>query len=138
MVKEVTSLSNMLVCTDGSDHAVKALRYAINLAQKMGGNITLLNVQDHRIRKVSPKTAEDLGNRIISKSLEAIKEEKPEIDRKIEFGVPSNVIVEVAEKGKHDLIVLGSKGLGIIPRFLLGSVSDDVAHKAKCSVLIVR
>jgi len=138
IVKEVTFLSNLLVCVDGSDHAVNALNYATNLAQKMGGKITLLNVQDHRIRKVSPKTAEELGNRIISKSLETIKKEKLQVNEKVEFGVPSNVIVEVAEKEKYDLIVLGNRGLGTVTRFLLGSVSDDVAHKAKCSVLIAR
>ena len=138
MVKRVTYLSNILVCVDGSNHAVKALKYAINLTQKIGGKITLLNVQDHRIRKVSPETAEELGKRIITKSLQAIGKNKPEVDEKIEFGVPSNTIVEVAEKGKHDLIILGKRGLGSISRFLLGSVSDDVAHKAKCSVLIVR
>jgi len=44
---------------------------------------------------------------------------------------------EIAEKGNHDLIVLGSRGLGAVKRFLLGSVSDDVNLKAKCSVLLV-
>uniref|UniRef100_A0A7C2P719 Universal stress protein n=1 Tax=candidate division WOR-3 bacterium TaxID=2052148 RepID=A0A7C2P719_UNCW3 len=56
---------------------------------------------------------------------------------KLEIGTPADVIVEVAEKGNHDLIVMGRRGLGIAKRFLLGSVSDDVIHKAKCSVLIV-
>ena len=39
---------------------------------------------------------------------------------------------------KADLIVLGSRGLSGIKAFLLGSVSDRVAHHAPCSVLIVR
>jgi nucleotide-binding universal stress UspA family protein len=59
------------------------------------------------------------------------------INKKLEFGVPSDVIVEIAEKGNYDLIIVGSRGLGKVKRFLLGSVSDDVSHKAKCSVLIV-
>ncbi|MCP8304623.1 MAG: universal stress protein [archaeon] len=63
-------------------------------------------------------------------------EEGSEFDKRVEFGVTSDIIIEVAEKGNHDLIVLGSRGLGTAKRFLLGSVSDDVSHKAKCSVLI--
>jgi nucleotide-binding universal stress UspA family protein len=59
------------------------------------------------------------------------------VGKKLEFGVPSDVIVEVAERGNYDLILLGSRGLGTVKRFLLGSVSDDVCDKAKCSVLII-
>jgi len=137
IVKKVSSLSNLLVCVDGSDHSIKALNYAVELAQKMGSQITLLNVQERRLHDVSPKAAEELSNRIISRTLGVLGKKKLKVDKKSEFGVPSNAIVEVAEKGNHDLIVLGSRGLGTIDRFLLGSVSDDVSHKTKCSVLIV-
>ena len=137
IVKKVTSLSNLLVCVDGSDHSIKALNYAVEIAQKMGSKMTLLNVQERRLHDVSPKAAEELSNRIISKSLDALGKRKLKVDKKSEFGVPSNTIVEVAEKGNHDLIVLGNRGLGTIDRFLLGSVSDDVSHKTKRSVLIV-
>jgi len=137
IVKRVTSLTNLLVCVDGSDHSVKALNYAGELAQKMNSKITLLNVQERRLHDVSPTAAEELSNRIISKSLDALGKKKLKVDKKSQFGVPSNAIVEVAEKGNYDLIVLGSRGLGTIDRFLLGSVSDDVSHKTKRSDLII-
>jgi nucleotide-binding universal stress UspA family protein len=78
-----------------------------------------------------------LSERIFSKALDAVGKGKRKIEKKLEIGVPSDKIVETAEKGKHDLIVLGSRGLNPVKRFLLGSVSDDVSQKAKCSVLIV-
>lgn len=137
LVKKVSSLSNLLVCVDSSNHSIKALKYAVELAQKTGAKITLINVQERRLHDASPKVAEELANRIISKSLNAIQKRKLKVDKKIEFGVPSNAIVEAAERGSHDVIVLGSRGLGIIERFLLGSVSDGVSQKAKSSVLIV-
>ena len=137
VAKQVSSLSNMLVCTDGSEHALKALDFAAKLAEKMDSKIVLLHVQEEKLHKVSPKTAEDLGQKILAKTVRILGKRKAKIDRRLEFGVPANVIVDVAEKGNHDLIVLGRRGLGTIDRFLLGSVSDDVSHKAKCSVLIV-
>lgn len=137
IVKKVSTISSLLVCVDGSENSVKALDYALELAEKMGSKITLLNVQERRLYESSPKTAEELGDKILSKALDAIGQKKIKVDKKLEFGVTSDSIVEVAEKGNYDLIVLGSRGLGTVKRFLLGSISDDVSHKAKCSVLIV-
>jgi len=135
IVKKITPLSDLLVCIDGSEHSIKAFKYAAEIAEKMVSKITLLNVQEPRIYDYAPQTAKDLGERILSDALKAV--EKVKVDKKVEFGVPSDKIVRVAEKGNHDLIILGSRGLGTVKRFLLGSVSDDVAHKAKCSVLII-
>jgi len=137
IVKRASALSNLLVCIDGSEHSIKAFKYAIELAEKMNSKATLLNVQERRIYDFSPKEAEELGGQILSKALNAVGKTKLKTDKKLEFGVPSDKIVEVAEKGEHDLIVLGSRGLGTVTKFLLGGVSDDVSHKAKCSVLMV-
>jgi nucleotide-binding universal stress UspA family protein len=78
-----------------------------------------------------------VGHQTLAKALNSVKKGELEVEKKLEFGVPSDVIVELAETGKHDLIVLGSRGFGAVRRFLLGSVSDDVCMKARCSVLIV-
>jgi nucleotide-binding universal stress UspA family protein len=137
IVKKVSTLSNMLICVDGSAHAIKALNYALSLAEKLDSRMTLLNVQELRLHKASPDVAMELGGRVLIDSLRAVEKRKLTAEKRLEFGVPSDVIVDVAEKGNHDVIVLGSRGLGAVKRFLLGSVSDDVSYKAKCSVLIV-
>jgi nucleotide-binding universal stress UspA family protein len=137
IVKKLGSLTNLLVCVDGSENAIKALNYGAELAGKMNSSIILLNVQERRLYESSRKTAEELGEKILSKAVDAVGKRGLKVGKKEEFGVPSDVIVEVAERGNHDLIVLGSRGLGTVKRFLLGSVSDDVCDKAKCSVLIV-
>ena len=53
-------------------------------------------------------------------------------------GPPAEVILDAAHAWGADLIVVGSRGLGSLERFLLGSVSKEVALQAKCSVEIVR
>ena len=135
--KEACSLSNLLVCIDGSETSIRALNYAFKLANKIGSQITLLNVQERRLINLSSKVAEELGEQILSRALGTIEKGELKVNKRVEYGVASDIIVEVAESGNHDLIVLGNRGIGRAKRFLLGSVSDDVSHKAKSSVLIV-
>lgn len=137
ITKTVSRLSNFLVCIDGSKHSYNTLDYAVKLAEKMGSEMTLINVQDGWLHRASAEVAERFGEQILSKAVETVGEAKLKIEKKLEHGVPSDVIVEVAEKGKYDIIALGSIGMGAVRRCLLGSVSDDVSHKARCSVLIV-
>jgi len=137
IAKKASKMLNMLVGIDGSEHSIKAFEYVLQLGEKIGSKFTLVNVQEPRIYDYAPKTAEELGYRILSNVVSAVGKEKSQIEKKVEFGVPSDKIVQLAEKGNYDLIVMGSRGLGTVKRFLLGSVSDDVCHKAKCSVLIV-
>jgi nucleotide-binding universal stress UspA family protein len=137
VAKNVSSLSRLLVCVDGSDRSIKAFEYAVKLAEKVGSNITILNVQGHQLHRASPKAAKELSERIFSKAMNVVGKGVGTIEKKLEIGMPSDKIIETAENGKHDLVVLGSRGLNPVKRFLLGSVSDDVSQKAKCSVLIV-
>lgn len=52
-------------------------------------------------------------------------------------GVPGPAIVEACEEVGADLLVVGSRGYGPMLRVLLGSVSTQLAHKARCPVLVV-
>jgi nucleotide-binding universal stress UspA family protein len=53
-------------------------------------------------------------------------------------GRPENKIVEFANRQNVDLIVMGSRGLKGISRFVMGSVSRNVSERAKCTVMIVK
>jgi nucleotide-binding universal stress UspA family protein len=59
-------------------------------------------------------------------------------DKMLKYGSPAETILKVAQKAEVDLIVVGSRGLSSVQRFLLGSVSDDVSIHARSSVLIVK
>ena len=114
IVKRTSALSNMLVCVDGSEPSTRALKYAASPAEKMGLKITLLNVQEERLHKSSLDVAKELGETVFATSLNAIEGEKAKVEKTLEFGAPSDRIVEVAQKGGYDLIVLGTRGLGTI------------------------
>lgn len=56
----------------------------------------------------------------------------------VELGRPGHVLIEQAKQHNSDLIVLGATKHGFFERFLLGSVSQEVATEAPCPVLVVR
>lgn len=137
VTKKVTRLSRILVCVDGSDDSKEALSYAVRLAEKMDSEITLINVQEQRLHKTSPKVAEEFGSRVFESVLTVVEKTKLKFDRRLVLGVPSKTILETSKKGSYDMIVLGRRGVRTVRRFLLGSVSDSVSQKAECSVLLV-
>ena len=57
---------------------------------------------------------------------------------KILYGKPASKIAEFAEKGKVDLVVIGSKNLGGFKGKVLGSVANSIVHESKVSVLVVK
>lgn len=86
--------------------------------------------------QVALKAAEDAtGN-----AAKILRSKNPElaITTTIIEGSPKDVILKEAETFGADLIVVGSHGYGAVERFLLGSVSQNVALHAKSSVEIVR
>lgn len=136
IIKEKTKISKILVAVDGSENANKGLQYGVQLAQKFNAEIMVMNVMERGFFGLKPKVAQDIGERILSKAAEEVK--GTSATKRLEFGNPAEKIIEVANKEKYDLIVVGSRGLSRTKRFFLGSVSDDVCHHAHCSVLIVR
>ncbi len=60
------------------------------------------------------------------------------VTTKVLEGDPAEAILDEAERWDADLIVVGSHGFGRLKRRLLGSVSQDLALHARCSVEIVR
>ena len=137
ITKTVTHLSRMLVCVDGSQQSKRALDYALELGEKVGSEITLINVQERALHKVSPKVAEEHGSRVLDSALANVGKTGVKVERRLEMGIPWKSILEASRKGKYDIIVMGRRGAGTVERFLLGSVSDSVSQKAECSVLIV-
>ena len=77
---------------------------------------------------------------LLSKALDKTRnfQETLNVSKELVEGRPAEKIVETANKGMFDLIVIGNRGLGGIKKLLLGSASDRVADKAQCSVLIVK
>ena len=149
--------NKILVALDGSEHSNKALECALDLGEKYGSDIVILTVVKtvptapigyvHDPTGAPPawigtylKEMRISREKLLKETLEKSKKAKQDlnISKKLVEGRPSDKIVDTAKDGNFDLIVMGSRGLGGIKEFLLGSVSDRVADDAECPVMIVK
>ena len=124
-------LMKILVAYDGSAHADKALSEAIDLAERFKGSITVLHV---------PWEESDEESHILLMRAEA-RLKKTQLKYKLRSErsqYPPRRIIRVAMDGGTDLIVIGSRGLGIAKAWVLGSVSSRVIEEAPCPVLVVK
>ncbi len=81
----------------------------------------------------------ELGEQIVKRAkLRCAKQGAKNIKTSVRSGDYADEILGAATAFKADMIVVGSRGLGVITRTVLGSVSQKVLHNAQCSVLTVR
>lgn len=137
----------MVVGTDGSDHSLKAVKKALELAEAWSAELHVVHVMHIPSTLLGtmsqvPADLEELeqGQRdLVWGAVEpvlsgaAIPVEKVDLD-----GYPADALVEYAEKVKADLIVVGSRGRGELAALFLGSTSHRILHIAKCDILVVK
>ena len=143
--------SSIVVGTDGSETARKAVQQATELARQVGASISLVSayepVSNARIRDEKREVSKDMEWMVnpredVEATLKEASEEVEGAGVKVETfareGDAADAILDVAEEQNADLIVVGNKGMTGAKRFLLGSVPNKVSHHAPCSVLIIR
>ena len=141
-------LRNILVATDFSDDAERALEAGIRLAGGFEAELHLMHALDVPLPVFEPFTVampeRYLGDfrKVAQEKLEAAFERARErgVDGTIHLGqVPAaHAIADRAREVEADLAVVGSHGHTGLSRFLLGSVAEGTVKHAPCSVLTVR
>ena len=94
----------------------------------------------HTEKKAAAEVRDELrteAGRLLEQEAERLKDTSWEVTTELREGDPAQQIIDVAKETNVDLIAVGSRGLSRFKRFLLGSVSSNVAKYAHCSVLIV-
>jgi nucleotide-binding universal stress UspA family protein len=140
IVKEKLNVAKILTAVDGSTYAEKALDYAVQLAKNYRADLALVHVEEDKLVRIGgPQVVDCVGTvgECILKDA-STKVQGVTFDSVLEYGSPAEVIIKVAKKADVDIIVVGSRGLSSVRRYLLGSVSDDISIHARSSVLIVR
>lgn len=146
-------MERILAAVDGSEHASRAARLAADLAARYEVPLHIVHVMTRSgSGRVPPGLAEyerlehmylNEAN-LLSSAAEGIVEVDADAARRagaltvethVATGDPSNTIVDLAKELGADLIVLGSRGLGDLGGFLLGSVShkSPTWRIARCS-----
>lgn len=141
----------IVVGTDGSDSANKAVLRAAELARSSGATLHLVSAYHPVIGTLSAEAAMGAPppnpeweeeavaetEKLLKAAADAAVPDRTLHERHVVAGEPAGAILDIAEKVGADLIVVGSKGMGGARRFLLGSVPNKVTHHASCDVLIV-
>jgi nucleotide-binding universal stress UspA family protein len=136
ITKRKTEIRRLLVAVDGSKQANKALDHAVAIAKNFRARITLLHVEEAKLFGLKPEIVRKVGEEILLEAESRLEEVS--FDKSLKPGSPVEIILKMAWLGDFDLIVMGSRGLSSVKRFLLGSVSADVSMHARTSVLLVR
>ncbi len=138
------NFSKILVCCDGSKYSEKAIRQACILAEKFSSKLTLIYVVD-KTRKTDILAGNEYAEILrkyaketLHRAQKIVQEYGLEPKLVTKEGNVANEIVRFSKDDNSDIIVVGSKGLGAVLQFLLGSVSLKVANHSLCSVLIVK
>ncbi|EGW40530.1 universal stress family protein [Desulfosporosinus sp. OT] len=140
-------MNKILVATDASEYSRRALTTALELARKFNAEVELLFVThlpivyDSSVNSyiIAPELIEQEGEHALAATLKGIDiSDVTLVKKQMQGKKPADVIISEAENENIDLIVMGTHGYGAIAGSLLGSVSQHVLHKAKCSVLIVK
>ena len=117
----------ILVGTDGSPTAQLAVDRAVEVARTLDAALTVLTA-----------SRREQGEKLLAKERERLSDAGVDIETKVVEKEPATALLDEAENGGYDLLVVGNKGMTGVGRFFLGSVPNKVSHHVNCSLLIVR
>ena len=143
----------IMVATDGSDPAKHAVEHAAASAEKWGANLLILTVVPPPsviftdVGGFSANYSVDYEKTLMSyyvgvleDAKKSLKEKYPELNvsTQIKKGYVAKKIVKASEDMDVDLIVIGSRGLGRLTGWFLGSVTNHVVNHCTKPILVVK
>jgi len=126
----MSKIKKILVPVDGSVNGCKAVDEAIFFAQKCGADLDFVYVASNINKDIPSHIVFDRIWEKIPDELRAAKH--------VETGSIPKAILRVAEQDGSDMIIMGSRGLGLFKGALIGSVSQKVVEESKVPVMVVK
>ena len=137
----------LLVAFDDSPHAHRALAEAVELAKRTHAQLTVISVVPEQSNWVAagygmpapaaPVSPELQAQRMLDRAVSVVPHDLP-VTVLLRSGPAAQAILDQAEAGGHDLIVMGTRGRGDLSSLLLGSVSHQVLRESRVPVLVAR
>ena len=135
----------ILHANDGSDHAFKALNFAIGTAKRDGAALHMVCVEEippmpEFIEEVR-ETRATAGRRfhtVVQHSRSLAEQNGVSLEAHVRAGHPVRTIVELARELSADLLVIGATGHSALYERLIGSRADRIIQLAPCPVLVVK
>ena len=139
---------HVLLAVDGSEASKRAFESVKEIGEKYPIKVTLLNNYEVPISITAGEASTELylevekflrenAHEILEKAKNELQNSNLTIETLAVHGDAGSNIVQIATEENCSLIVMGSRGLGSVKSFLMGSVSNYVLHHSKCPVLVV-
>lgn len=133
----------IVVGVDGSEHAHRALRWALAEAQQRQAKVVLIHAFSYGPVMASPFTPTAIGQfaedaeLVLAHDVSLAERLAPglAIEGRVECASPAHVLVDASSEAQ--LVVVGSRGRSALTGALLGSVSSAVVRHAHCPVVVI-
>ncbi len=126
----MATIKKILVPVDGSVNGCKAVDEAIYLASQCKAKMDFVYV--------SSDINKDIPSHLVFDRIWSKLPEDLEAQKHVETGSIPKAILKVAEAEKSDMIIMGSRGLGLLKGAILGSVSQKVVEESKIPVMVIK
>jgi nucleotide-binding universal stress UspA family protein len=135
----------IMVGTDGSETAARAVSKATSIAKALGADLIVVSAYSRRAPGLSPGVEDTWAAEASLAAEERVNQAAEQAKAagvenawgRTLAGDPADALVDEAERAGVDLLVVGSKGMQSSSRFLLGNVPNKVSHHSPCDILIV-
>ena len=128
---------NILLSTDGLAHTENAVEFALDYARLKDATLFIVFVASPREDEERVKV-EKCGRSALARLESQGAKLGVRIKTLLEVGNPYETILDIADRVRADIIVVGTSGKTAVDRMLIGSVSEYIVRNAKCTVVVVR
>jgi nucleotide-binding universal stress UspA family protein len=127
----------ILVPTDGSEYAQRAVEVALSLARELGTRVVALHVLDEKL--IMPfEVLEEEGQNILEGVRKRGEEMGVPVDEIILFGNPRHDLAKITTKSGADLMIIGTHGRTGVEKLFLGSVAENALKTVEVPVMLVK
>jgi nucleotide-binding universal stress UspA family protein len=134
-------MERIVIAFDGSEPATRALARATSIAKAFDSSLIVISVAPITVglhaAPVDTVDSPEVHTAELDQARTHIEEQELTAEYVVGSGDPADAIVELAHERDADLIVVGTREVGVVGRLLGQSVSGTVAHHAHRDVLIV-